>query len=194
MTLKVTLAVWYFLTHFLGNMTHIKYHMCTCNLEWAWRSFISFRAFRIQVVYILCSTLQDFNWHACVARSLNSPASCNRKHGTCCNASASMYINVVLSSTVYTVQGLSSISALMFLYDNRMDVQLYNKNMFPLFPKVLFHGTQLTWSNTKKEGHFDNWKINTVKVVLVPVFQVGYFVVCNCPYCHREEICFDACN
>ena len=36
-----------------------------------------FKAFQMQVVYILCSMLQDFSWHARIVRSLgDSSASC----------------------------------------------------------------------------------------------------------------------
>ena len=51
------------LTHFWGNMTRIKLACenrrayVACDLEWAWMSFISFRAFQRQVVYI-CAAQQ----------------------------------------------------------------------------------------------------------------------------------------
>ena len=85
MTLKVTLVIWHFLTYFLENKTHSKFDMCirigehTRGLRsWMTLKVIhQFQSFWNASHLHLCITLQDFNWHIRVARSLSdSWASC----------------------------------------------------------------------------------------------------------------------
>ena len=80
MTLKVTLAIWHFLTYFLENKTRSKFDVCirigedTRDLRpWMTLKIIhQFQSFGNASRLHLCSTLQDFNWHTRVARFLGT--------------------------------------------------------------------------------------------------------------------------